>query len=272
MNTAEMFGSKPSKNGKEGNIKKWACKHYYRGESQIVHLSTALAGLDNMQVEHVQELSPALGGALTPAAPQLNACTGALGGGALDWTGTADPGLDGRDASQTVHFSVALAGFDNMHVEQVQAAPAGATVGVFIPAAPQSNAFATGDGFALRLKDGREDLGIDLARSRALAICSARDMPDEATKAKTKVGRESRVIERATSFGSKGIAGVTSFGARSSLTSIESWGTESLGTVTGSGDAGAGAGSETWADRGGAEGANEGMDGGAGDELPASGW
>jgi hypothetical protein len=53
-------------------------KKYHRGDSQIVHFSTALPGFDNIHVEHVQlELPLVLPGAFIPAAAQLKAFTGA---------------------------------------------------------------------------------------------------------------------------------------------------------------------------------------------------
>ena len=59
---------------------------YYLFASQIVHLSVADAGLDNMQVEHVQ-LAPAAEGPFIPAPDQSKATTG--GAARLSTKGTA---------------------------------------------------------------------------------------------------------------------------------------------------------------------------------------
>lgn len=87
-----------------------------------MHFSVTSAPFEHMHVEHVQEPSFALGFAM-PAAPQLNAAAGAFG-------------APGRGASQTAHFSVALASLAHMHVEHVHE-PAGVGVGFAMPAASQ---------------------------------------------------------------------------------------------------------------------------------------
>lgn len=53
-----------------------------------------------------------------------------------------------RGSSQTSHFSVALAGFCNMHVLHVHDAPLVAVGSGFRPAAAQSNAFTGAEGIS----------------------------------------------------------------------------------------------------------------------------
>ncbi|KAF8748352.1 hypothetical protein RHS01_10903 [Rhizoctonia solani] len=69
------------------------------------HLVADASEFDSPQVEHVH--APDAVGNFIPAAPQLNDAV---------LVGSAAPGFL---ASQTVHFSVAVAGLDNEHVEQV---------------------------------------------------------------------------------------------------------------------------------------------------------
>ncbi|CCO29232.1 hypothetical protein BN14_03237 [Rhizoctonia solani AG-1 IB] len=86
------------------------------------HLVADASEFDSPQVEH--DHAPEVVGNLIPAAPQSNDAV-LTGGAALSFF-----------ASQTVHFSVAVAGLDNEHVEQVHS-PAVDAAGAFIPAAPQ---------------------------------------------------------------------------------------------------------------------------------------
>jgi len=106
----------------------------HRGDSQTVHL-LAPPGLLNMHVEHVQESPAGFGGGFIPAAAQLNPVTAGFG-------------LSALGASQTVHFSVALAGFFSAHVEHVHSSAAGFGGG-FMPAAAQLNAGTGEAGFGL---------------------------------------------------------------------------------------------------------------------------
>lgn len=118
-----------------------------------------------MHSPHVQPTPDGFVGGLIPAAAQLNpedACSDL----ALAFAA-------GFGASQTVHFSVALAGFESMHCEHDQVSPA-AFAGGFIPAAAQlkpvvSGAFVTVDPLVdlEKSKVGREDSGVDLAVRRA---------------------------------------------------------------------------------------------------------
>lgn len=98
-----------------------------RGASQTVHLSVAEAGFCSEHMEHVH-LSADPDGFAIPAAAQLKPVVAGA------------EGLPGRGASQIVHFSVALAGFCNEHIEHVHLSPA--SPGFFIPAAAQSKPFA----------------------------------------------------------------------------------------------------------------------------------
>ena len=137
------------------------------GASQTVHLSTAVAGFDNIHVEQVQLLPVFVLVGFAPAADQSKG----FAGGAL---------APGFGASQTVHFSVAVAGFDSMQVEHVQLSPAPGELAGFIPAAAKSKPLTgagvrglpTWTGFgagAEKSKGGREDMASALASSRALA-------------------------------------------------------------------------------------------------------
>ena len=106
---------------------RWATKrsewgYRGRGASHTVHFSVTSAPLEHMHIEQVQEPSFALGFAM-PAAPQLNPAVGAFG-------------APGRAASQTVHFSVALASLVHIHIEHVHE-PSGFGVGFVMPAASQ---------------------------------------------------------------------------------------------------------------------------------------
>lgn len=101
--------------------------------SQTVHLSTALAGLSHIHVEHFHPPTACVG-AFIPAADQSKPLWGAAGLEAGSEFGLA--------VSQTEHFSVALAGLSHMHVEHFQ--PPVACVGAFIPAADQSKPLLVG--------------------------------------------------------------------------------------------------------------------------------
>lgn len=81
-----------------------------------------------------------------------------------------------------MHFSVADAGFDSMHVEQVQDAPLGAD-GAFIPAAVQSNPFA---GMAVGLGASSSEAGVVIGEEffRACEMkskCGSADIGIDAT-------------------------------------------------------------------------------------------
>jgi len=117
-----------------------------------------------MQVEHCQVASAAVG-FFIPAAAQLKPPIAGAGAG-----------LDGRGASQIVHFSVALAGFLSMHVEHSHVSPAAVAVGCFMPAAAKLKlvaAFALDGGAANAVRAGSEksnmgraEAGAALAESR----------------------------------------------------------------------------------------------------------
>jgi len=128
-------------------------KNIQRGASQIEHFSVAEGGFESMQVEQIQ-LHPSLfAGAFIPAAPQLKPVVGFV------------DVLDGAGASQIEHFSVALAGLDSMHVEQVQPSPLLAA-GAFTPAASQLNSlrvsFPTSEPM-VNVKVDKEDVGRSFA-------------------------------------------------------------------------------------------------------------
>lgn len=114
------------------------------GASHIVHLAVAPAGFERPHIPHVQSPPTLAVGAFIPAAPQSNDEVFATGAGAGAGAGAEALGLG---ASQIVHFSVALAGLDKLHVPHVHCAPL-PDEGAFIPAAAQSNdaALATGAG------------------------------------------------------------------------------------------------------------------------------
>jgi hypothetical protein len=93
-------------------------------------------------------------------------------------------------ASQIEHFAVALAGFFNMQLSQVQSPPE--DPGCFMPAALQSKPpFEDDAGGAtdlVRSKVGREAVDIALASSRALDSPST----EGAGKVNVKAGKDAR--------------------------------------------------------------------------------
>ena len=111
-----------------------------------MHLSVALAGFDNIQLEQVQVLEPDDSGFFMPAPAQSNDLTVGAGGGVKAGAAAgigADPDFEGRGASQMVHCSVAEPGLLKPHRVQVQPAPELCS-GFFMPAALQSNAIGRG--------------------------------------------------------------------------------------------------------------------------------
>lgn len=123
------------------------------GVSQTVHFSLADAGFIRSQVPHFHPSVFVVGG-LNPAAPQLNPpepaevvvvevppdphMKGVEGGFGKESDGAAGGcSTPGFDASQTVHFSVADAGFIKSQVPHFQ--PPGFDAEGFSPAVPQSN-------------------------------------------------------------------------------------------------------------------------------------
>lgn len=123
------------------------------GASQTVHFSLADAGFIKSQVPHFHPSVFVMGG-LNPAAPQLNPpepvevvvvevppdphTKGVEGGFGRENDGAAGGfSAPGFDASQTVHFSVADAGFIKSQVPHFQ--PPAFDAGGFSPAAPQLN-------------------------------------------------------------------------------------------------------------------------------------
>lgn len=98
------------------------------GASQIVHLSFALSGFCSMQVEHVQ-LPPSCFFCCAPAPqPVKGVDTAAVLAALVDC---------GRGSSQIWHFSLALSGFSNMHMEQVHLPPFPPVLGAPNPPNPK---------------------------------------------------------------------------------------------------------------------------------------
>jgi len=117
-----------------------------------------------------------------------------------------------------VHFSVADAGFDNIHVEHVQFPPALPGGGGLRPAADQSKAF-TGVVFPeseLNVNAGNDDSAFDNACSRA--SFSAGDGMNVETTAKVNVkrGKEPAGRARTVAFGSEVFATTICWEASSS--------------------------------------------------------
>jgi len=117
----------------------------------------ALAGLDRLQREHVQEPSAGLGGGPNPSAPQSNAFTGAGGAGGVGRVagGSFEGATSGREASQIVHFSFALSGFSKSQRPHFHVWAE--AVGGFKLVSVQLNPFMAFAGIDLMSKVGRED-------------------------------------------------------------------------------------------------------------------
>jgi len=119
-----------------------------------------------------------------------------------------------RAASQMVHLSIAIAGFDSMQIEHVQLPLGPLEVTGFIPAAAQSKGLGGGGGGGvdlgvstlftvggLKSKVGREDFGIDFASSRALRLDGELASTKPVATEKTNVGSALAGIASATSCG-----------------------------------------------------------------------